>query len=245
MRNIFNAGLGFAALVLVAPVASLGAKDRTAAAPVNGKSIVMAVRTEASAEAVAADQAIADHLRGGGFNVTLIDTSDASLKDRPADLILISSSVSGKELAGLFRHSQIPVITWEPAILPYMGMSGKRENVDYGSDDEERSLWLVNAPHAIAGGLPAGHINVYSKNVVMGWGKPGLGASIIATLPGEPGRAAAFAYERGSTMDYESIAPERRVFLFLDNGTFLTLNPAGRRMFDAAISWALRRDRQQ
>lgn len=40
-----------------------------------------------------------------------------------------------------------------------------------------------------------------------------------------------------ATMDYESLAPARRVMLFLGNETFTNLSPAGRMLFDAAIDW--------
>jgi hypothetical protein len=86
--------------------------------------------------------------------------------------------------------------------------------------------------------LPAGVTNVYGKQAAMSWGKPGLGATIIATLYGQPEKAAIFAYEKGATMDYESLAPARRVMFFLNNDTFGNLSPAGASLFDAAVDWA-------
>ena len=44
----------------------------------------------------------------------------------------------------------------------------------------------------------------------MSRGKPGLGAITIATVYGQPDNAAIFAYEKGVTMDYETLAPARR-----------------------------------
>lgn len=73
----------------------------------------------------------------------------------------------------------------------------------------------------------------------MSWGKPGLGASIIATLYGQPDKAAIFTYEKGATMDYETLAPARRVMFFLDNATFTNLSDTGLTLFDAAIDWAV------
>ncbi len=84
-----------------------------------------------------------------------------------------------------------------------------------------------------------GLLNVYKRGASMNWGKPGLGATIIATLSGEPGKVAEFAYEKGTTMDYENITPRRRVLIFLDNTTFTNLNDTGIRLFDAAIAWSL------
>ena len=73
----------------------------------------------------------------------------------------------------------------------------------------------------------------------MGWGKPAPGATIIATIPGEPQHAVVFAYEKGATMDYDFSAPARRVGLFLGNRTFDKLSPDGSALFDAAIDWAI------
>ena len=72
----------------------------------------------------------------------------------------------------------------------------------------------------------------------MSWGKPGLGAATIATLYGQPEKAAIFGYEKGATMDYETLAPARRVMFFLDNASFTNLSESGRRLFAAAVDWA-------
>jgi hypothetical protein len=91
----------------------------------------------------------------------------------------------------------------------------------------------------MAAGLPAGVVDVYEKQAPMSWGKPGLGATLIATLHGQPEKAAIFGYEKGATMDYESLAPARRVMFFLDNETFPNLSAAGLKLFDAAVDWAM------
>lgn len=69
----------------------------------------------------------------------------------------------------------------------------------------------------------------------MSWGRPGCGAIAIATVYGQPDKAAIFAYEKGATMDYAALAPARRVMFFLDNDTFVNLSPAGVALFDAAV----------
>ena len=73
----------------------------------------------------------------------------------------------------------------------------------------------------------------------MSWGHPGLGATRIATLYGQPDKVAIFGYEKGATMDYESLAPARRTMFFLGNEGFSNLQEAGLRLFDAAVDWTL------
>ncbi len=40
-------------------------------------------------------------------------------------------------------------------------------------------------------------------------------------------------------MDYESLAPARRVMFFLANDAFINLSKPGLMLFDAAVDWAV------
>ncbi|ALX12306.1 hypothetical protein P350_12545 [Burkholderia cepacia JBK9] len=184
------------------------------------------------------DERISQHLGERGYAVRLIDESATPDAARDADVIVISSTVSSKNVRPGWRTLDKPLVTWENDLLDDLAMTGKRHDVDFGETGKERYLWLVNAPHPIAAGLPAGAINVYGKQAPMSWGKPGLGAITIATVYGQPDKAAIFAYEKGATMDYEALAPARRVMFFLDNDTFTNLSPAGVALFDAVLDWA-------
>ena len=146
--------------------------------------------------------------------------------------------VTGGDLLGAYRNVPVPLMTWENDLLDDLAMTGKRLGTDFGMAEKEHYLWMVNAPHPLSGGVPAGVAVGYAKDAPMGWGKPGLGASIIASVAGDPSKATIFGYEKGATMDYETLAPARRVFFFLDNETFPNLTPTGRKLFDAAIDWA-------
>ncbi len=184
------------------------------------------------------DERIGAHLQTRGYAVRFVDQAATPDAARDADLVIISSTVSSKNVAAGWRTLDKPLVTWENDLLDDLAMTGKRHDVDFGETGKERYVWLVNAPHPIAAGLPAGATNVYGKQAPMSWGKPGLGASIIATVYGQPDKAAIFAYEKGATMDYEALAPARRVMFFLDNDTFVNLSPAGLALFDAAVDWA-------
>jgi hypothetical protein len=187
------------------------------------------------------DRAAAAHLQARGHAVRLVDQATHPRDIGTPDLVIVSSTVSSKDVAPGWRALAVPLLTWENDLLDDFAMTGKRHDADFGETAKERYLWLVNAPHACSGGLAAGVANVYRKQAGMSWGKPGLGASIIATIYGEPDKAAIFAYEKGATMDYESLAPARRVMFFLGNDTFTNLSADGLRLFDAAIDWAMQR----
>lgn len=184
------------------------------------------------------DERIGQHLGERGYAVRLIDESATPDAARDADLVIISSTVSSKNVRPGWRTLDKPLVTWENDLLDDLAMTGKRHDADFGETGNERYVWLVNAPHPIAAGLPAGATNVYGKQAPMSWGKPGLGAITIATVYGQPDKASVFAYEKGATMDYEALAPARRVMFFLDNDTFANLSPAGLALFDAAVDWA-------
>ena len=232
-RTFLTAAAGLGALLAV----TTPAVSATTSGPRSGKKIVMVVQLNGPSLAV--DQRIATHLEARGYSVRMLDQAQPPEAVGDAELVVISSTVSSKQVVGGWRYLAKPLLTWENDLLDDFAMTGKRHDVDFGEAEKERYLWLVNAPHPIAAGLPAGVTNVYVKQAVMSWGKPGLGATTIATLYGQPEKAAIFAYEKGATMDYESLAPARRVMFFLNNDTFANLSPAGNSLFDAAVDWAM------
>ena len=232
-RTFLTAAAGLGALLAV----TTPAVSATTSGPRTGKKIVMVVQLNGPSLAV--DQRIATHLEARGYSVRMLDQAQPPEAVGDAELVVISSTVSSKQVVGDWRYLAKPLLTWENDLLDDFAMTGKRHDVDFGEAEKERYLWLVNAPHPIAAGLPAGVTNVYVKQAAMSWGKPGLGATTIATLYGQPEKAAIFAYEKGATMDYESLAPARRVMFFLNNDTFANLSPAGNSMFDAAVDWAM------
>ncbi|MFL9868674.1 hypothetical protein PQR67_31270 [Paraburkholderia fungorum] len=232
-RTFLTAAAGLGAVLAVATPAARAASGDSRA----GKKVAMVVQLNGPSLAV--DQKIAAHLTARGYSVRMLDQAQPPEAVGDADLVVISSTVSSKQVVGGWRYLAKPLLTWENDLLDDFAMTGKRHDVDFGEAEKERYVWLVNAPHPIAAGLPAGVTNVYVKQAGMSWGKPGLGATTIATLYGQPEKAAIFAYEKGATMDYESLAPARRVMFFLNNDTFGNLSPAGSSLFDAAVDWAV------
>jgi hypothetical protein len=188
------------------------------------------------------DDAIVKYLGSLGFGVTLGDEATPESAASGMDLILISESVDALDMAGKFRTTPVPLITFENDLTPSLGMTGMKNGVDTGTAETQRLLWVVNAPHPLAAGLPAGLGNVLDdEHVRMNWGHPGPGAIVIATLPSEEDKAAIFAYEKGATMHWEFCAPARRMGFFLYSDTFLHLRPEGLALFRAAVLWSVSR----
>jgi hypothetical protein len=201
--------------------------------------VLFVSQAKAAPEIAAADAKVQAHLGELGFTVTVADQTDPVALADGKDLIVISSGVSAHVIEGKYKSVPVPIVTWESYMLPHMGMTGKKEEADFGTiEGKHRYLWLVNAPHPLSGGLPAGLTNVVKRGGPMNWGRPGPGAIVIATIPGELEKSPLFAYEKGATMDGENLAAARRVMLFLDNSSFAGLNEAGLKLFDAAVRWA-------
>jgi hypothetical protein len=223
--------------VAIAAFGSLDASAVRAAPSTEGNNVLLVVRLQQKDHPT--DENIRRHLEARGFKVTMVDQYAPIAALSGENLVVISSTVSGRDLGDKYRDTTLPVVTWEDSILDVTGMTGRKKDADWGSVEKEHYLWIVNAPHPLAGGLPAGKLFVYPSDGPMAWGKPGLGASIIATLPGEPDKAAIFGYEKGATMNYDALAPARRVMLFLQNDSFDKLSPSGLKLFDAAVTWAI------
>ncbi len=185
------------------------------------------------------DEMVVSYLKSFGFKVKQVDEYKPDTEANGQDLIVISESVDAVDVGTKYRNIAVPLITFENDLLGELEMSGLKNGRDYGTDDNQRFIYIVNAPHPLAAGLSAGLQNVLTdEHFKMNWGKPGLGAVTIATVRGDPDKAAIFGYEKGATMNGEFLAPARRVSFFLWQDTFEGLRPEGLGLFRAAILWA-------
>jgi hypothetical protein len=186
------------------------------------------------------DEDAMQFLRSLGFTVTGANEATPVDAVKTQDFVIISESVDAIDVDTKYRYVTVPLLTFENDLLGELGMTALKNGRDYGTDDGQRFIWLVNAPHPLAAGLAAGIQNVLGdEHCKMNWGKPGLGAVTIATLRGEPEKAAIFAYEKGATMNGEFLAPARRVSFFLWQDTFDQMRPEGLALFKAAVLWAV------
>lgn len=209
--------------------------------PAHARERIAVLVVQQNSPSMAADLRVRDHLAARGFAVRLADQAAEPSTIRDVSLVVIASSVSAKDVKPGWRALSVPLVTWENDLLDDLAMTGKRHDTDFGEEKRERYLWIVNAPQPMAAGLHAGIVNVYLRQAPMSWGKPCLGATTIATIYGQPEKAAIFGYEKGATMDYEALAPARRVMLFLANDGLANLSEQGLKLFDAAIDWAIAR----
>lgn len=188
------------------------------------------------------DELVKHHLDSMGYAVTFADAAEPVTVAKGYDLIIISATVSARMFGGKYANVAIPVLTWEDDIQDDMRYTGRCKGVDFGKVEKEHYIWLVNAPHPMSGGLPAGIAVAFNDDQSIGWGHPGKGASIIATLPGQPEKAVIYGYQKGATMDYDFLAPEKRTMFFLDNRNFGLMTKSGLALFDAAVAWTIQKN---
>jgi len=173
------------------------------------------------------------------MKVTRVDEHAAADATRGKNLIVISESVDAIEVGTKYRDTAVPLITFENDLHGELEVTGLKNGRDYGTDDDQRFIYVLNAPHPLAAGLAAGLQNVLTdEHYKMNWGRPCLSAITIATLRGEPDKAAIFAYEKGATMNGEFLAPARRLSVFLWQDNFEGLRPEGLALFRSAVVWA-------
>lgn len=185
------------------------------------------------------DEAVIAWLQSLHFTVTRADESSPLAVAQNQDLVIVSESSDAIDIATKYRTLAVPLLTFENDLLPDLGMTGQKNGRDYGTDEEQRFVCIINAPHPLAAGLAAGNQNVLvDHHFKMNWGRPVAGAIVIGTLRGEPDKAAIFAYDKGATMDSGFLAPARRVSFFLWADTFEQIRPEGLALFKAALQWA-------
>ncbi|PUZ27315.1 hypothetical protein DCM91_08305 [Chitinophaga costaii] len=185
------------------------------------------------------DERIKFYLDSLGYTVKFVDAAEPVSAADGADLVIISANVSARAIGDKYKDVKIPILMWESDLQDDLRYTGKHREVDFGKGEKDHYIWLVNAPHPLSAGLPAGTAVAFEGDQPIGWGKPGLGASIIATFPGQPDKAIIYGYEKGATMDYDFLAPARRVMFCLNNATFPFLTKDGLKLFDAAVAWSM------
>lgn len=214
------------------------AADAAPAALLQGKKVLFVTQTQ-SKEA-AADEQLRKLLESRGLVVTVADEADPSAKAQGHDLVFISSSAHAHAIGERYRKIAVPVLTTQPEVLGDLGMTGPKADADYGLfERKDHYLYVVNAPHPLAAGLPSGTFVSSAKSVQMNWGRPSLAASVAVTPPGYFDTPVLFGYEKGATMAQGEVAPARRVSFYLGVAAFEKgqATPATQALLDAVLRW--------
>ncbi|MFO0839918.1 MAG: PQQ-dependent sugar dehydrogenase [Phycisphaerae bacterium] len=186
------------------------------------------------------DAQIADYLRLRGFDVTTYDDDPGS---RPSavviasavDVVLISSTITSGNVGAEFNGVNVPLIFWEQGLLR-LGREALANDGYVAAN--QTTIRIVNSTHPITRGL-AGDVSVFSTpaNMSLARGAIAGDAAVLATRPGAPGEPAILVVEPGALLLDGQVAPAKRVFLFLEDASWLNTTPEGRMLFERSIDW--------
>ncbi len=194
-------------------------------------SVLMIVGSEPSS----GDTTVAVRLQSTGYNVTQISSEAFSPADGlVASALLVSATARAGDLGRVLSNLPIPTLTWNHHLFDNLGMTGTENGVDHGRAPDQFQL-EVSGGSFLAAGLSGG-VGVSSAPSRFTWGMPNSEAAVVATLVGDPGRAAIFSYERGALMP-GGVALARRVGFFLGTTGANSLVDNGWALFDAAMAW--------
>jgi hypothetical protein len=206
------------------------------------------------------DEAVRVRLRSLGYDVIVVSAGALTANDVREAVLVVASDTDNDSAVSLLAGLPVPIVTWDEGQQP--GYLFVEDAIETDWNDEDNAFMnVVNTTHpiAVAAGLVAGS-NEIQDAVDWGtdeywapWGVPSSGATIIATtvnivpdanpVPGSSRPAQIYAYTNGAALIDDSPAPERRVFLPIDNRWnsdigFQLLSDKGVAVFDAAVQWA-------
>ena len=199
------------------------------------------------------DVVVNDLLVSRGFNVTLVSQNEDATTTLEAadaaDLVIVSESVGSGNVNTEVVESTSPILLYEAYLYDDFAWTGGTISNDFAAGDDggntppdmTDSITIVQPDHPLAAGLPAGDVPVYTAPGRIAWGNVSSGATVVATLPGEPDAATIFVYEAGA-LDRDGFpVPARRVGLF-PSGLTLTdseLTEEGLGLFNSALNFVL------
>ncbi len=184
------------------------------------------------------DKALKTRLEDLGFEARIVLQGELSeWQARAARLLIVSSSVGSLDTRTSFRDLPVPAVVCEAKLYDDMGMTGSCDDGGCGLIYVPGQVWIKDPAHPLAAGLTQGVRLRHGATMLVSWGLPSLHAAWIATVPGHPGQATIFSYEKGAEM-VGLPAPARRVGLFFRMGGAASITDAGWSLFDAAALWA-------
>ncbi len=181
-----------------------------------------------------------------GYNVTTLVNESVQAEDAEGKSVIVWSSTGnsgGTGVPSVFTNMPVPLLTWENASPRYLKMVPG--SVGGTTTSSQTIINITNTSGPVASALTlglSGPITICGSSSMMYVNKSDLAAG--ATIIAQPGsgttpelRTVFFAFEKGATMTFGT-APQRRVGLFLDDGTPAQLNSTGLQLFTNAIQWA-------
>ncbi len=199
------------------------------------------------------------------YDVSIQDGDEQIELAQEHDLVYITESVASTSthdgVETYIKEVATPQIWAEAYAWDEAAMTGDVQFVDFGNtqranideDPEEEfnegqdAMIIVDPTHPLAGGFPAGSVEVYEDLYSLNWGLVetlGPGAEVIGTVDEDGAYAALFTYDEGAELEDGTKAPAKRVGFWLGQAGlgapyFDLLSEGGLKLIEAAISYGL------
>lgn len=230
-----------------------------------------------AASPINADPSLIAWLQAKGYTVTTFTANNSTAEDLRAaaegkDLVIISESIGSTsvldppgDVLGAFtlKDANVPIISFEAYMYDNAGWtsmledgnndwlnwgnSGRSEVDTIGLGDARDSIYIRNPNHPTTAGF-TGRTQVYRELYSFSFGVPSADAEVLASLQEDGSYPTLFVYEEGDTLVDGSVAPNKRIGLFLGQAANPTvnyapdldmLNEAGRTLLLNTIAWAI------
>jgi hypothetical protein len=179
-----------------------------------------------------------DALMSAGLAVEQLNTSQTPLTPAAAAgkaLVIINPNTVRANVPASIKDVTVPVMVSKDGPSDTLMMATGESS----TDPNETQITVVAPGDPLAAGFPMGDVTVYPKGNRVIFGTPGPGATTVATVKGQTNEAAIYYYDAGATMAGGFKAPAKRVAFFWHRTSDTT--PDGRKLFLAAVTWALAR----
>jgi hypothetical protein len=182
----------------------------------------------------ALDMDLSGLLTAKGLKVVMVRDAMSSAADATGKaLVVISSSVDRALVTGKYKDVAVPAIVIKDGCFMPMGMGSDGVS---GVGLNKITILPAAASDPLAAGL-TGDVVVYTTTDRIIFSMPGPDAKKIASMTGAPGQLTIFAYDAGANLVGGAKAPAKRLGFFIHRDTDLNAN--GKKLFNAAIDWAL------
>ncbi len=174
---------------------------------------------------------------------TVTSTALAAGNITGIDLVLVSQSCPSADTAPgtVLAAAKVPVIVMKADYFDDLKLTGATINTDFGGTSMQTQLTLTTAgaAHVLGAGL-TGTVTVITAPHSFSWGAPATAAVKVATLTGATGanQIGIFAYAANATM-VGATAQAKRIGFFAQQSSFEDLGADGKKLFEAALDWAL------
>jgi hypothetical protein len=177
-----------------------------------------------------------------GFAVTPVYSKDVTGAEAvDYDFIYMSESTRSDTLKAKFIATEKPILSCEMWIGDDMGFTGTEEGIDYGNLEYEYSaINIVKPDHPLAAGL-SGEVEVYSRDGIMGFGKPGGDVTVVATAVDDPEVAFIYVYEKGAKNKLGDTVPGLRVWFYFFETMEWFATDDGWELWEAAVRYTFKK----